>query len=169
MTTMSIESKKRVADDPSAAQTVGSADSPGQSLTDLLTGFDLEELRRIVGPHVANTIKLLVPAGEFPSAIRLAAVHAFHNRSKEVFGNASTRRSLIQGMTAVKREELGARVGLRGAIGINSLDPTRDGDIWREYLAFFGVTSRKSSISRTVPDIEEFKSNFNLFPHQRWR
>lgn len=137
----------------------------GQDLQALLKRVPIDSIKEIVGEDIVSLLKTISLEDDANSALRKAALLLIENQPELHFSSPKTRAILLKNMDASALEQLGKRVGYRG--DVSKLDPSKDSELFGQYLGFFGFIVDQPTASSQIQANETIKPHFGLFDHQR--
>lgn len=142
--------------------------SPGQSISDVLTRLTLRDLQIVVGPRVLPLIPELSGGDRTP--LIAAALRALQDRAVDILQDSNVRKTILRNLDPGKLEELKFRLGQEG---INVASDTSDipelaqPKPWRTACGFFGLQSEETAVGATPLHDQVLEPSFPLFTHQR--
>lgn len=141
--------------------------SPGQSLEELVERFSQESLSVVLGADVLELVGALAGLSDKQATARRIAVTFLLDRADETMVRPEVRQICLDALSKGKLSELANRTGASDVEALRRLDPSKDADIWRAFLGFFGIDARRAAPFAVLPERETVRSEFGLFPHQR--
>ncbi|WP_422384236.1 DEAD/DEAH box helicase [Roseibium album] len=139
---------------------------PGQNLAELVTRINRDDLSKIIGEDVIDTLEVVAEKENHLAVIRDLTIASLRNTPEELFTRADVRKLIYEAMSHEKLRELANRLEIAPNT-VQSIDPTRNRSIWKGYLGFFGLDAREIAPFQSELPVQEVGVQFGLFPHQR--
>lgn len=144
---------------------VGTA--PGQRLEEIVEHMNQDSLRMVLGNEILELVGALKSLPDKQVTLRNLAVTFLRDRADETMARPEIRTVCLDAMSFEKLSELAARVGATSTRELRRLDPSKNAEIWRSFLGFFGIDARSAAPSVAVVNRETVRPEFGLFLHQR--
>lgn len=137
----------------------------GQDLEALLERVSVDDLINIVGEEVVSLLRTLSDKSDLNKNIRKAALLLINNQPDILFAEPKFRKIVLSSMDGEALKSLAARVQFDG--NILQFDPSKDADVFKRYLGFFGFVVDQPVAISAIQAAEVVEPNFGLFDHQR--
>ncbi|WP_193174105.1 DEAD/DEAH box helicase [Oricola nitratireducens] len=137
----------------------------GQDLGTLLSRVSIDTINDIVEDDIVSLIKSISSASDVNKNVRSAALLLIDTQPESHFAEAKFRSIILNSMEESALASLAARIGFKG--DIKKFDPSRDADVFKQYLGFFGFVVDEPVAFSEIQANETLQPNFGLFDHQR--
>lgn len=139
---------------------------PGQNLAELVARINRDDLSKIIGEDLIDTLAAVTVEEKFSTVIRDLTIASLRNTPEVLFTRADVRKLIYEAMSLEKLRELSARLEIE-LDDVRSIDPSRNKSLWKSYLGFFGIDAREIAPFQSELPVQQVDVQFGLFPHQR--